>query len=119
MNVFMSILFLSREVAHREHLATTSYAQHMALNDFYNEIVDLADSIAEAYQGRHGIIKDIPIAREEKSSGSPAQKLRRYLDYIEKERYNAVDRSETCIQNMIDEVIALFLSTLYKLENLS
>lgn len=119
MNIFLSILFLSREVAHREHLATTSYAQHMALDGFYNDIVGLIDSLAEAYQGRHGLIKDIPIAREENSSGSSAQKLKRYLDYVEKERYKAVPKEDTSLQNIIDEIVGLFLSTLYKLENLS
>lgn len=43
---------LAREVAHREHLRTGSYAQHMALGDFYNGVGDHADTITEAYQGR-------------------------------------------------------------------
>lgn len=40
----IAILFLSREVAHRAHLNTKSYAQHMALGSFYDDIID-PDSI--------------------------------------------------------------------------
>ena len=37
------------------------------------------------------------------------------MDDIEKLRYNAVDKSDTVIQNMIDDALATYLSTLYKL----
>ena len=49
MEHLISLLFLARDLAHREHLRTKSFAQHMALNTFYNEIVENADAIAEAY----------------------------------------------------------------------
>ncbi len=52
----IALLFFARDVTHREHLKTTSYAQHVALNEFYEAIVGNADSIAEAYQGRNGIM---------------------------------------------------------------
>ena len=57
----IALLFLSREYAHRAHLRTTSYAQHVALGEFYPSIVDIADSLTEAYQGRHGIVEGIPM----------------------------------------------------------
>lgn len=117
---YLGALFLSRDVAHREHLKTKSYAQHKALGHFYEDIVDLVDSLAETYQGRHGIIENIPIFNELKggNKGSAADKLKTILDYIEAERYNAVDKEETAMQNIIDEIVALFLTTLYKLNNL-
>lgn len=37
---------------------------------------------------------------------------------IEKLRYSAVEKTDTTIQNLIDEAVALYLSTLYKLRNL-
>jgi hypothetical protein len=52
---------LARDLAHREHLKTKSYAQHKALGKFYNDIVDNADAIAEAYQGQYGLMKNIEI----------------------------------------------------------
>jgi DNA-binding ferritin-like protein len=113
----IAILFFAREVAHREHLKTTSYAQHVALNEFYDAIIERADAIAEAYQGRNGIIDDIPMITMD-LSGDPASKLEKILSAFEKIRYTAVEKTDTTIQNLIDEAVAQFLSTLYKLNNL-
>jgi hypothetical protein len=44
--------------------------------------------------------------------------LEKYMDDIEKLRYNAVDKSDTTIQNLIDDALATYLSTLYKLRHL-
>lgn len=109
-------LFLSREIAHREHLKTRSFADHMALNTFYDGIIETADSITEAYQGRHEVI-EIPFVPNN-YSGSTVDLLQSLLDDVENLRYDAVDREDTAIQNLIDEAVALFLSTLYKLKNL-
>ena len=117
-NTFIGVLFLVRDVAHREHLRTTSFSQHMALGSFYQSIIELADTLTEAYQGRHGIIPNIPILTEEGKTGTPADKLRKYLKYVEDNRYHAVEKNDTAIQNIIDEIVGEFLSTLYKLDNL-
>jgi hypothetical protein len=113
----IALLFLSREIAHREHLRTKSYAQHMALNTFYDEIVGIADSIAEAYQGRHGIIDKIPFLTND-TDGDIASVLEKQLAAVEKLRYTAVQKDDTAIQNLIDSAVELYLSTIYKLRNL-
>lgn len=113
----IALLFLSREIAHREHLRTKSYAQHMALASFYDGVVDVADSIAEAYQGRHGIIDKIPFLTND-TDGDIVSVLEKQLAAIEKLRYTAVPKDDTAIQNLIDEAVSLYLSTLYKLKNL-
>ncbi len=118
MGRLIAVLFLSREIAHREHLRTKSFAQHMALNTFYDEIVGIADSITETYQGRYGIIDDIPML-DAPPKAPIDDVLENQLALVEKLRYSAVDKTETSIQNLIDEAVALFLSTLYKLRNLS
>ena len=112
-------MFLAREYAHRAHLRVTgpgSFAAHSALGDFYNEIIENADSITEAYQGRHGII-EIPYLPMPKQEDYVAV-LETLLDDIEKLRYDAVDKKDTAIQNLIDTAVETFLSTLYKLKNL-
>ena len=53
-------LLHARTNAHILHLGTTSFAKHKALNDFYDEIVDLVDTLAEAYQGDYGLILRSP-----------------------------------------------------------
>jgi len=58
---FVGMLFLARDVAHSVHLNTRSYSKHVALNTFYDEIIELADGFAEAYQGRKGLIGPISL----------------------------------------------------------
>jgi len=118
MDQLLALLFLSREVAHREHLRTKSFSQHMALESFYNDIVENADAIAEAFQGRYHIIEDIPILSAPKTGGPIDKVLEGILKDVEKIRYVCCKKEETAIQNLIDEAVATFLSTLYKLRNL-
>jgi len=115
---FIAILFLCREIAHREHLKTRNDAAHRALQAFYEEIVDLADDLAELYQGRNGIIAEIPFMPPI-FKATPADTLAAYLEWIEANRYEAVPKTDTAIQNHIDEVVAIYLRTLYRLRNLS
>jgi len=117
---FIAVLFLARDIAHREHLRVSgrgSYAKHQALGAFYEEVIGLADSLAEAYQGRHGIIKNIAFLDNE-FPGEIVTSLKNQLKYLEANRYKAVQREETALNNIIDEIVVLYLSTLYKLENL-
>ena len=51
----ISLLFHSQVQAHIYHLQTDSYAQHKALNDYYDAIPDMIDSIVESFQGEYGI----------------------------------------------------------------
>ena len=91
---------------------------YIALNGFYDGIVDLADKFAEAYQGRHGLIGPISLMSAKKT-GNIIEFLEDQLDEIEKARYEICDKSETALQNIIDEIVGLYLSTLYKLKFLS
>ena len=116
----VATMFLAREYAHRAHLRVTgpgSFAKHSALGEFYAEIIDNADSIVEAYQGRHDIILEIPYLPMPDEE-NPVKALEGMLDDIEKLRYDAVDKKDTAIQNLIDTAVETFLSTLYKLKNL-
>ena len=115
---FVGILFLGRDVAHSVHLNTRSYAKHVALNTFYDEIVDLAYKFAEAYQGRHGLIGAISL-QSTKKPGNIVEFLQDQLEEIESTRYKVVDKSDTPLQNIIDEIVGLYLSTLYKLKYLA
>ena len=117
MNEFIATLFLAREAAHRYHLSTKSYAQHKALQNFYEDILDLTDDLAELSQGAYGIL-DIPILTEKKQYKEPLYCIADKLKYVENNRYKAYSQKETALQNKIDEIVAVFLRTIYKLENL-
>lgn len=115
---FMGMMFLARDFAHANHLSTRSYAKHKALDTFYHDVIDLADSFAEVYQGRYGLIGSISIQPIKKRSDI-ADFFQSQINEIEEGRYSMCDAKETALQNIIDEVIALYLSTIYKLRFLS
>lgn len=115
---FVGTLFLARDVAHSVHLNTRSFAKHSALNSFYDEVVELADKFAEAYQGRHGLIGPISLMSAKKTTNI-VEFLEDSLADIEKMRYDVVEKTDTPIQNIVDEIVGLYLSTLYKLKFLA
>jgi len=115
---FVGMLFLARDIAHSVHLNTRSFAKHSALNTFYTEIIDLADKFAEAYQGRYGLLGNIYLMGP-KATGNVTDFLQAQVDEIEKVRYDVVDRDCTALQNIVDEIVGLYFSTLYKLRFLS
>lgn len=109
---FIGLLFASRDYAHKSHLNTESYAQHKALGSFYNEIVDLADDLAEAWMGRNLTkIGEIPIITPPK--GEPLVVMKRLLEVL-KDTRDFVNNDST-LSNIIDSIEALYLSTIYKL----
>lgn len=115
---FVGILFLARDVTHSVHLNTRSYSKHKALEKFYNSVIDLADDFAEAYQGRYGLMGPVTLQSAKKTT-NVIDFLQGQLDEIEADRYKVCDKEDTAIQNLIDEVVALYLSTLYKLRFLA
>jgi hypothetical protein len=116
----IALLFLARDLTHREHLRVTgpgSFARHSALGEFYPAIIDLADKLAEAYQGRRGIIADLPLLSNDYGDDIVVV-LERQLKWLETNRYKAIGKEDTPLQNIIDEIVGQYLSTLYKLKNL-
>jgi hypothetical protein len=115
---FVGVLFLARDVTHSVHLNTRSYSKHKALQRFYENIIELADNFAEAYQGRHGLMGPITLQTAKKTT-NVVQFLENQLEEIEADRYKICDKDDSVIQNLIDEIAALYLSTLYRLRFLA
>ena len=115
---FVGILFLARDVTHSVHLNTRSYAKHKALQKFYESIIDHADDFAEAYQGRHNLIGPISLMSAKKTSNI-IEFLESQLAEIEGARYDVCEKTDTSLQQIIDNIVQLYLSTLYKLKFLA
>ena len=115
---FMGLLFLARDVTHSVHLNTRSFSKHSALGAFYDEVIDLADKLAEAYQGRHGLIGPVTLVSAKKTT-NVVEFLQDSLSDIEGARYKVCDKADSALQNIIDEIVGLYLSTLYKLKFLA
>jgi hypothetical protein len=115
---FVSCLLFSRTQAHIFHLQTSSYAKHIALNEYYDEIVDKVDELVESYQGCNpnitGYSNNYTITNREGAVESYFENL---CMFVKDNR--AVFGDESDLQNIIDEIIALIKSTLYKLKKLS
>lgn len=115
---FVGTLFLARDVAHSVHLNTRSFSKHKALQHFYERIVDAADDFSETYQGRHGLIGPISLMSAKKT-GNITEFLQDSLADIEKMRYEVCDKSDTPLQQLIDNIVEVYLRTLYKLKFLA
>lgn len=115
---FVALTFLARDLAHRAHLATRSYAEHAALGGFYEGVIPLIDSFAEAYQGRYNELLEIPLMDNE-FEGEIADVLEQQLAWIEDNREKICSRKESALHNEIDAVVNLYQSTLYKLRFLA
>jgi hypothetical protein len=115
---FVGMLFLARDVTHSAHLNTRSYAKHVALNGFYDEVIELADKFAEAYQGKYGLIGPISLMSAKKTT-NVVDFLEGQVEDLEAMRYKVVDKDCTPLQNIIDEIFGLYYSTLYKLKFLA
>jgi hypothetical protein len=113
----VSYLFHSRTQAHVFHLQTPSFAAHKALNDYYDEIIELTDGLIESYQGKYGIIMNYTnFSLMQYQNIEQVQEYFTALDTtIELLRQ---DTSDSYLQNQIDGVIELVRSTLYKLKYL-
>lgn len=114
MGVVFSKLFEARDFAHKAHLETKSYAQHKALGSFYDDILDLTDSLVESYFGKYGIQK---IEIGQVKSQDVVTYFEDLTNFIE-QAHTSVNKKDTWVQNQLDEVLATTFSLLYKLKNL-
>jgi hypothetical protein len=103
------------EQAEFQHLKARdgSYAMHKALEEFVDNIKDLADTFAESYQGVYGLIKEYPeVECEEKPFLQLLQDFRKWV-MANRDDIGSSDDSE--LQNAIDEIVTLGNRIMYKL----
>ena len=110
----VSKLLHSRNQVHIFHLQTKSFAEHKALNDYYDGVLDLFDSLVESYQGKHGIISNYKCdGFEDYKSGEQVISYLKELDNSVESLRKSI--KESFLQNQIDTIQELIYSTLYKL----
>jgi hypothetical protein len=119
MEELASILFHSRTQAHIFHLGVSgpgSYAAHVALQGYYDEIVGLTDGLVESYQGKYGLIQFKPVLGVDNDAS--CENIIKYFDKlitIISTIRKAPGLQDSFIQNQIDNVEDLLFSTRYKL----
>lgn len=110
----VAMVLLGRDLAHRAHWRTTSYAEHMALGAFYDALVPLIDQFVEQYQGAMRARLDVPLADNE-FDGEIEEILEQQMAWIEDNRTSICPRDETALHNVIDEIVGLYQKTIYLL----
>lgn len=117
MEEMASALMASQTQVHIFHLQTKSYAEHKALQDYYDGIDDLLDSLIESYQGQFGIIENYQSLTISKYEGK--EQIISYFEdlmsMIEKNRKDLPSH----LQNIVDTIVELITSTLYKIKFLA
>jgi len=115
-----SKLFESREMAHIYHLQVNgeqgSHAAHTALNDYYDSVLELIDTLIEMYSGQYGIVDGY------QTIDTNVTRTKEKVDYFEelvefvKHGRKVISVEDTHLQNVIDEIVGLMYRTLYKLK---
>ena len=110
---YISLLMESRTQAHKFHLTTSSFAEHKALQAYYEGIVPLLDAYAEAYMGKYGRLRSVNV---NKRFAKDPRKARMYFKSLLTRVYALRSLSkDSYLRNIYDEIVALIRSTLYML----
>jgi hypothetical protein len=111
----ISFLMHSRTQVHVFHLQTKSYAEHIALNGYYDGIVGLVDGLVESFQGQYDIIDKYEnyAINNYISNADTIKYFKALMKTVADLRTSVKDDSH--LQNEIDNIVNLIASTLYKL----
>lgn len=105
-------VFQARNATHVRHWTTDSYAQHKALGHFYEDVIESIDKFIESYQGNFGQLESA--AQQNKDV---AELLRNDLKWLTENR-SEIAKNVPALENLLDELAAIYMRTLYKIENL-
>lgn len=97
------------------HWQTSSFAEHEALETFYNEFNSLMDKFIEAYQGCYGrMMTGVEMEVKPYTMDAPVTFLESFNQYIMSDARMLV-MSNSALCNILDEVSALCKQTIYRL----
>lgn len=111
----IALVFATRNAAHLAHWRTKSFSQHMALNEFYDDVLEVLDNMVEAHQGAFDVIGKVELAQ-------PA--VKDILDRLEadmvwiSENRTKITGKLPALDNMLQELEGVYLKAIYKLRNL-
>ena len=110
MEQLLDLVFGYADDAHKQHLASESFAEHMALGDFYDGVREAVDAFVEAGTGLD--LPPIP------ASETPI------IDKLEnsyvalKDMRDGVCHQDTTLENLFDAITGCYATALYKLKRL-
>lgn len=121
MQALIGTLVMSTSFVHLLHLCNTNYSMHMALDQYYKEMPEKVDKLAETYlsttKAANFTVCIVP------KSQCPVEYLTALLEFVYKYRRDKVDENKAIeaqsFGSLIDDIINLINTTLYKLKRLS
>lgn len=116
---FISKLLESREMAQVYHWTVNgemgSHAAHLALQAYYEGVIEFIDGVVEIFQGQYGLLEGYDII------DTTGAKKKNSLEYfqetaeITKASRKCIKAEDTHIHNLLDEIVGLQYRTIYKL----
>jgi DNA-binding ferritin-like protein len=103
----IKLVFEDADAAHKQHLATETLQEHEALGEFYSSVRDAVDATAEAI-----------IAIGQVPSAEPDMLARLQNSFRELESMRSVCDEVKPIENLFDNIGAVYLKAIYKLARL-
>lgn len=106
-NDLIKLVFDDADAAHRQHLATETLQEHLALGDFYAEVRDAVDTTVEALIALGQIpTSEVDMLARLQDSFRQLQELRSVCDGV------------APVENLFDNIGAAYLKAIYKLARL-
>jgi hypothetical protein len=112
----ISRVFATRNAVHIAHWKETSGWRHKVLGKFYDSIISKADTLVEAHMGAYGLINDVKFINVD--SKKIADHIADEAKWIDKNRDN-IAQGVRAIENLVDDLVDEYLTTHYKLTQLS
>jgi hypothetical protein len=111
MDEIIDLVFGDADEAHREHLLSESFAQHEALGEFYEDVRGALDAFVEA-----AIALDLPLPEDRE----PDMLARLEASYVQlRDGREAACGGDATLENLHDELAAVYLKAIYKLKRLA
>lgn len=108
-------VFATRNAAHLAHWAEKSGYRHETLSAFYEGVLGALDSFVEAYQGAFDLVGDV--ALEQPKIKDILKRLEDDMVWISENRAEVTGKLPA-LDNLLQEIEAIYLKAIYKLRNL-
>jgi len=109
-------VFSTRDILHFAHWNTQKYSKHIAFQDLYDALVDSLDEIVEAYQGKYGLLTNLKTYAMSMPE-CVCTHVKEEAKWIEDNK-DKIANGCPSVANIIDDLVAKYYKTVYKLENL-